>query len=130
MESRVYAASGYLGDLVLESLSEMFSSANEIKEWLSICAMLIAKEGHPMSWITPLGLPCVQPYRKEKAYTVKTAMQVMKLTGDNDDLPVSTNKQKSAFPPNFVHSLDASHMLLTALAATICALREDALHYL
>ena len=55
-------------------------------------------------------------------------MQVMKLTGDNDDLPVSTNKQKSAFPPNFVHSLDASHMLLTALAAKEDGLTFSAVH--
>jgi len=29
---------------------------------------------------------------------------------------VSVKKQKSAFPPNFVHSLDSSHMMMTALA--------------
>ena len=55
-------------------------------------------------------------------------MQIMKLAGNNDDLPVSTNKQKSAFPPNFVHSLDASHMLLTALAAKREGLTFSAVH--
>lgn len=25
-------------------------------------------------------------------------------------------RQRSAFPPNFVHSLDSSHMMMTALA--------------
>ena len=117
LEGRVYAAAAYVADLTLESLSEMFSSANHIKVWLAECANLIAKSGHPMAWITPLGLPCVQPYRKEKFYVVKTVMQAMKLSNYNDDLPVSSTKQTSAFPPNFVHSLDASHMLLTALAA-------------
>jgi DNA-directed RNA polymerase, mitochondrial len=29
---------------------------------------------------------------------------------------VDISKQSSAFPPNFIHSLDASHMFLTALA--------------
>ena len=29
---------------------------------------------------------------------------------------VDTNKQRTAFPPNFVHALDSSHMLLTAMA--------------
>jgi DNA-directed RNA polymerase len=29
---------------------------------------------------------------------------------------VLTCRQKSAFPPNFVHSLDSTHMLLTSLA--------------
>jgi len=29
-------------------------------------------------------------------------------------LPVNKNKQKSAFPPNYVHSLDSTHMMYTA----------------
>jgi DNA-directed RNA polymerase len=28
---------------------------------------------------------------------------------------VSPQRQKAAFPPNFVHSLDATHMMMTAL---------------
>ncbi|KNC74739.1 DNA-dependent RNA polymerase, partial [Sphaeroforma arctica JP610] len=31
---------------------------------------------------------------------------------------VNVQRQKSAFPPNFVHSLDATHMLITA---TMCS---------
>lgn len=27
----------------------------------------------------------------------------------------NTLKQKNGFPPNFIHSLDSSHMMLTAL---------------
>lgn len=37
-----------------------------------------------------------------------------------EELPVSTMRQKSAFPPNFVHSLDSTHMLNTAIRC-----RED-----
>ena len=33
--------------------------------------------------------------------------------------PVNAMKQASAFPPNFIHSLDATHMLLTALECRI-----------
>lgn len=29
-------------------------------------------------------------------------------------MPVNKLKQKSAFPPNFVHSLDSTHMMYTA----------------
>lgn len=34
--------------------------------------------------------------------------------------PVNSQKQASAFPPNFVHSLDATHMMLTALECQVC----------
>jgi DNA-directed RNA polymerase len=29
-------------------------------------------------------------------------------------IPINVTKQTSAFPPNFVHSLDSSHMMYTA----------------
>jgi DNA-directed RNA polymerase len=32
-----------------------------------------------------------------------------------DKAPISAAKQRMGFPPNFVHSLDASHMILTSL---------------
>lgn len=46
---------------------------------------------------------------------VRTLMQTVVLVDCNDKLPVSPQKQRSAFPPNFVHSLDSTHMLLTAI---------------
>ena len=33
---------------------------------------------------------------------------------------VNVSKQVSAFPPNFIHSLDATHMMLTALECRVC----------
>jgi DNA-directed RNA polymerase len=33
---------------------------------------------------------------------------------------VNSQKQATAFPPNFIHSLDATHMLLTALECRVC----------
>jgi DNA-directed RNA polymerase, mitochondrial len=110
-------------------------------EWLAECARLVAKEGQPVSWVTPLGLPVIQPYRAMHKATVKTVMQVVRLRAcacrklnivspadcssaktsqiqlvdDCDELSVNAQRQRSAFPPNFVHSLDSTHMLLTAM---------------
>jgi DNA-directed RNA polymerase len=68
-----------------------------------------------MSWITPLGLPVLQPYREEARCTVNTVLQKVLLVVENEFLPVSKRKQRTAFPPNFVHSLDSTHMILTSL---------------
>lgn len=114
-DSQVFTGSMYLASLTLESLAEMFSSAKAIMDWLSQCANIVASEGHTMSWVTPLGLPVMQPYRKERTYAVRTLLQTITLADQSDSLPVSRNKQRSAFPPNYVHSLDATHMILTAL---------------
>ncbi len=74
-----------------------------------------AMQGQAVSWVTPMGLPIIQPYRKSTNHDVTTVLQKITLAYDTDDLPVSSMKQKSALPPNFVHSLDATHMLMTCL---------------
>ncbi|EME40660.1 hypothetical protein DOTSEDRAFT_74265 [Dothistroma septosporum NZE10] len=66
-------------------------------------------------WTTPLRLPVVQPYRKSKSRIVTTSMQNLSLQEPQVWDPVSKRKQLQAFPPNFIHSLDATHMLLSAL---------------
>ena len=43
-------------------------------------------------------------------------------------LLVNTTKQASAFPPNFVHSLDATHMMLTALECRAQGLTFASVH--
>lgn len=35
-----------------------------------------------------------------------------------DYLPVIKAKQRTAFPPNYIHSLDSAHMMLTAIACS------------
>jgi DNA-directed RNA polymerase len=65
-------------------------------------------------WTTPLGLPVVQPYRKEAKKQVMTSLQTVYISDPNVQTEVSPQKQATAFPPNYIHSLDATHMLLTA----------------
>ncbi|CAM9527304.1 unnamed protein product [Laminaria digitata] len=84
-------------------------------EWLMAVSKLVAKEGQPMTWITPLGLPVLQPYRRKDKYQVQTLLQGVHIREEADNLPVAVKRQTSAFPPNFVHSLDSTHMLLTAI---------------
>ncbi len=43
-------------------------------DWLKAVSQLVAKEGQPMSWITPLGLPVVQPYRRTDKFQVKSRL--------------------------------------------------------
>ena len=45
---------------------------------------------------------------------VTTVLQDFTHTDSNVSLP-NVAKQKAAFPPNFVHSIDSSHMMMTAL---------------
>ncbi|KAJ8362376.1 hypothetical protein AAFF_G00376160 [Aldrovandia affinis] len=112
----VWDASHYLVHQVFNSLKEMFTGTREIQDWLTESARLIAKSGSTVEWVTPLGLPIVQPYHRTRMQMVKSNIQSLNLqvSHDANERP-DTVKQKNAFPPNFIHSLDSTHMMLTAL---------------
>ena len=114
-DDQLYHASAYITNHTFEALNQMFLGARNIMKWLADCARIIAKNKDPVAWVTPLGLPIVQPYVKNQQYVVKTVVQQVLLSDPRKDLPVNTIKQRSAFPPNYVHSLDSCHMMLTAI---------------
>ena len=80
-----------------------------------------------------------QPYRKRGKRSVQTVLQtftvsyvgcavllvtrraltfVSRCRVQSDYLPVIKAKQRTAFPPNYIHSLDSAHMMLTAIACS------------
>ncbi|RYP00425.1 hypothetical protein DL764_006524 [Monosporascus ibericus] len=79
-------------------------------------------------WTTPLRMPVVQPYRKCGTRIVQTSLQDLNLQVPERSDPVNRRKQLQAFPPNFIHSLDASHMLLSALECNELGLSFAAVH--
>lgn len=115
-KEHIWEASHYLVRLVFSGLKEMFTGTREIQDWLTESARLISKSGHTVEWVTPLGLPIIQPYHRARTQVLKSTMQHINLqiSHDTKERP-DTVKQKNAFPPNFIHSLDSTHMMLTAL---------------
>ncbi|KAK3323803.1 hypothetical protein B0T19DRAFT_426969 [Cercophora scortea] len=89
---------------------------------------LMSKFRSTLIWTTPLRMPVVQPYRKSATRVVQTCLQELVLTAPERDDPVNRRKQLQAFPPNFIHSLDASHMMLSALECDTLGLTFAAVH--
>lgn len=79
-------------------------------------------------WTTPLRMPIVQPYRATKSRIVATNLQQISISEPHRSDPVSKRKQLQGFPPNFVHSLDATHMMLSALKCGDAGLVFAAVH--
>lgn len=116
-ERNVITASNYLSELTLEAVQNLFGAAHQIKTWLTSCSKKITERGQPVSWFTPLGLPIIQPYRKEHFgnIRVKTLLNSMSSFDDSEvNSNVDARKQATAFPPNFIHSLDSTHLMLTS----------------
>ena len=128
IELHLSKASMYLAKKTISCLDNMFTSAREVMDWLAQCAELLAYEQQPTSWVTPLNLPIIQPYRTHQRYLVQTKLQQVVLTDQNDCLPISGTRQISAFPPNFVHSLDATHMMMTALKCQSLGITYTSVH--
>ena len=115
-EEDLTAGGLYLATITMGAIADLFAGAHRIKEWFIECASSISKAGYPVSWVTPLGLPVVQPYRRgNQTMFIDTFFQRVSLLTSKESLPVSVPKQKSAFPPNSVPSLDSTHLMLTAI---------------
>ena len=123
-----YKLSIYLARITLDSIGELFSNAKGIMTWLAQVADVVAAENEAVSWISPLGLPVVQPYRRNQTKTISTVLQSIQITDAETYLPVNKRKQSSAFPPNFVHSLDSTHMIMTAITCRSAGLDFAAVH--
>ncbi|KAF7631131.1 DNA-directed RNA polymerase [Meloidogyne graminicola] len=93
----------YLTKRTFDGLTDAFENSRNLMIWFKSCAHQILGLRQPIEWTTPLGLPVVQPY-----------VTVEKVDDSLAFLPVP-HKQMNAFPPNFVHSLDSTHMMLTSL---------------
>ncbi|KAK1319048.1 hypothetical protein QJS10_CPB04g01794 [Acorus calamus] len=125
-DAKLFGAACYAAKITLTALGEMFQAARDIMSWLAECAKVIASENQSVTWTTPLGLPVVQPYRKLGRQLVKTSLQILTLQRETDKVMVK--RQKTAFPPNFVHSLDGSHMMMTAVACKNAGLKFAGVH--
>ncbi|SCV02225.1 LAMI_0G17040g1_1 [Lachancea mirantina] len=127
-----YELAKYLTKHVFGAVRELFEGAHLIQDWLGECAKRISKSVRidtdeksfkngnkpdfmsSVIWTTPLGLPIVQPYREASKKQVATNLQTVFISDPFAVNPINARRQKAGFPPNFIHSLDASHMLLSA----------------
>ncbi|XP_030843276.1 DNA-directed RNA polymerase, mitochondrial [Strongylocentrotus purpuratus] len=115
MDQKWFAA-GYITLKVFQSLRKMFTKTREIQDYLTESAWLISKAGETVEWVTPLGLPIVQPYHKKSLKLISHGgRNVYHEERHSQAERPDTMKQKNAFPPNFIHSLDSTHMMLTSL---------------
>lgn len=52
-----------------------------LQDWLTESARLISKSGHTVEWLTPLGLPVVQPYHRTRHQVVSLIQWILKIIG-------------------------------------------------
>jgi len=113
-----FRMSVFLTPVLWASIAEVVVAARRAMDWLQKCAGTIAKGNSSIVWWTPLGFPVVQDRKKVKLTRVMTELsgsfkiQVGEQIGTMDVL-----KNRLGIAPNFVHSMDACHLMLTCTKA-------------
>jgi DNA-directed RNA polymerase len=118
------AAARYLASHIFDAIEEVVKRPGEAMKYLQKLAKAMAHEGKPLRWTTPVGIPWINRYHDSKTKRVelwlsdggvRVRSSVTVAVGEESDI----NKDKAAngVAPNFVHALDAAHLLLVARAA-------------
>lgn len=114
-EGSGWEAASYMGQLIWESVGEVVVAACAAMDWLQEAARVVAKENLPVMWMTPSGLLVQQNYRVPniKRYSTTFEDVVVRLSVQSEGDKIDSRKQAAGISPNWVHSLDASHMMRT-----------------
>lgn len=115
-----WKAAGLMARLLWDAVNATVVRAALAMQWLQDVARVVTKAGRNVTWTTPLGFLVEQNYRKTEDTLVQTAFagkERIRLSLPTDLPTPCSRKNASAVAPNFVHSLDASHLLLTVARA-------------
>lgn len=123
-------ASFWLAGLLYDLVGRQVPAARQAMRWLQDVMKLVNKADLPIWWTTPMGLPVLQRYPKATSRTVEATWQgrrvQISLAGEAHRMTIEDlldpaqgpwndqAKARSAIAPNFVHSLDAAHLMMVA----------------
>jgi len=103
------------------TIKQTVPTATTILKWLRGVALVAFKVNLPVVWITPAGLPVMlrEPKQVKKLVPVMIRGRAYRRWYKLDVVPFTLDKaaQISGIAPDFIHSLDAAHLMLTVNAA-------------
>lgn len=116
-------AASILMEAVWPAIGDVVVKGRECMDWLRTSARLILKampeatENPVVQWVTPSGFPAFQSYYELEEHRINTRLQgPMKIVVVTETDTPDLHRHSTGLAPNFVHSLDASHLHLTAAA--------------
>ena len=116
LQGDVFYNSMYAANVILDALGEVVVAARLAMDWLREVSDIMAKINLPIWWKTPAGFLVRQAYHKQDSRTIATyttggrRLEVdVRVASDSID----PRKQEQGISPNFVHSLDAAHLMRT-----------------
>jgi DNA-directed RNA polymerase len=107
-----WEAANMIAPLVDQAIRSTVKRAAEAMGWLKSVVKVLLKADRPVMWSTPMGFPVQQMYMQStsKKYFVWYQGRRIRVSLREHLDSVDARKQASAIAPNFVHSMDASHL--------------------
>ena len=108
-------ASQYLSHIVWEAIGDVVVAAKEGMAFLKECAALASEAKAAITWTAPSGFRVEQAYRKVQSRRVSVHFQGerIRLSVTDELEALDPKRQAAGVAPNFVHSLDSSHLMAT-----------------
>jgi len=111
LQGSKYKNAWYLAEKIDLAVRDVVISAARLMDWMRACAEALGREGKPVEWVTPSGFPCRMRYLDQEDKRIE--VNGIKLTIKSDLPEVDVAAQMRGVVANVVHSLDASHLVLT-----------------
>lgn len=103
-------AANFLSHVIWRALDDVVVKAREVMAWLQGWAKHAASTGQGVWWRAPSGLRVVSEYEKMHSIEVSSVAFKSRIKLYKPSEAPDLRKVSNAAAPNFVHSLDASHM--------------------
>jgi len=105
-----------LNTAVWDSIGEVVKAAREGMDWLQSVAKIAGKEDQALTWTSPTGFRVYQRDCKSKVRRVRSSLEgVHNYNVREFTDKIDTQALKNGSAPNYVHSMDAAHLVLTVL---------------
>lgn len=115
LDKRLYdKAARFLSKRLGVAIADTVVAAADAMTWLQKASTAILREGYDrIKWITPSGFPVTQVYWETEEHRINTKLcGNAKLSIRRSTDAVKKSRHRNGIAPNFVHSLDASHLTL------------------
>lgn len=109
-----FKAATYLAPVVERAIRSTVDRAAEAMDWLKIAVRKVVEANNPVVWFTPLGFPVQHRYIKTNGKRFEVLFQGVRMQVQLrvDTKKQDMRKQQSGIAPNFVHSMDACHLMM------------------
>lgn len=105
---------GFITDRLLTAIPNVVYSSHHYMVWIKEVARIITRGGTVMRWPTPSGTIVDHGYYELETKTLEVNNQRIQFSLPTKGVPViDANAAKNGIAPNFVHSMDATHMQLS-----------------